>query len=283
MATKKAVPVVDVADTDDDALLAIDPAHAREARALDKSVIVPLRVNLTFARANALAAATAVLGASEAIEKKVKKPDWKAVRRLVALVDSTHAASRALMHIDKAATTYEADLAALRPLRERLLSMAGVLASAGLVPKAAVEAIRAGRGERDAATDLIDLADLFTKHARKLSGKMGPITKEDLVSARKLGQRLLATIKPTNLRGTKAVDTEREDARALRDRLNTLLVIDYETTWFLGAAAFGSKVDNFVPPLGSGGTRPPAEKPEKAKKPEKTKKPVAEEPEEDDA
>lgn len=280
MATKKTVPVVEVEDTDGE-LLAIESELEQEARALPADAVVPLRVNLAFARINVISAASAVLGERKAIEKKVKEPNWKAVNRLKRLVDSTRAASRALQHIDKTGT-YEADVARLWPLRSSLLSMAEVLAAAGLVSTATVAAIRAGTGNLDAARDLIDLADLFTKNARKLQGKMGPITKADLVEARELGKRLEDTIKPAKARAPKTIDAQRKDAKDLRDRLNTLLLIDYETTWFLGAAAFGSKVDNFVPPLGSGGTKPPAEKPEKAKEPKKPKKPVAE-PEEDDA
>ena len=179
MATKKTVPMVEVENTADE-LLAIESELEQEARALPDDVVVPLRINLKFARINVISAASAVLGGRKAIENKVKEPNWKAVNRLKRLVDSTRAASRALRHVDKT-STYEADVARLWPLRSSLLSMAEVLAAAGLVSTATVEAIRAGTGNLDAARDLIDLADLFTKNARKLSGKMGPITKADLV------------------------------------------------------------------------------------------------------
>lgn len=267
MATTKAVKPKLHVSSGDDGLLAIDPASARRALALEPGAVVSLRVNLGFARRNAFTAATAVLGQRVLIEAKVKKPDFAAVERLDTLVDSTEAASRALFHIEKSTSSLDQDLARLWPLRMQLLSMAEVLAGAGYLPMAAVDAIRAGRGKLDGAKDLVDLADLFAKHARKLVGKMGPITQDDLVEAKQLGKRLVDTIKPVRGRAPRPADKLRDDALNLRDRLNTLLLIDYETTWFLGAAAFGSKVDNFVPPLGSGGTKPPA--PAKAKPPKK--------------
>lgn len=281
MATKRAVnPKLD-ADSADDGLLAIDPASARRALALDPGAVVPLRVNFSSARRNVFTAAAAVLGQRALIESKVKKPDFAAVERLDTLVDSTEAASRALLHIEKSVSSLDEDLARLWPLRMQLLSMAEVLAGAGYLPMKAVDAIRAGRGKLDGAKDLVDLADLFTKHARKLAGKMGPITKDDLVEAKQLGKRLVDTIKPVRGRAPRPADKLRNDALDLRDRLYTLLAIDYETTWFLGAAAFGSKVNNFVPPLGSGGTRPPAAEKAEAK-PKKPKKGADAEPEAED-
>lgn len=274
MATKNSMPKqVEPEDTDDD-LLAVDPSLAKEARALRDGTSVPLRVNLTFARANVIFAAAAVLGQRGVIQAKVKNPNFKAVERLEALVNATEAASRALARLEKTTNSHEADLARLWPLRSILLSMAEVLAAAGLVSMTVVDSIRAGTGNLDAARDLIDLADLFTKNARKLSGKMGPIIKDDLVEAKVLGTRLAGVIKPANARAPKAIDTRRADAKDLRDRLNTLLLIDYETTWFLGAAAFGSKVSNHVPPLGSGGQKPASAEaePKAPKKPKKPKK-----------
>lgn len=281
MATRKTETEEVEPEGTDDELLAIDPALAKEALALPDDVVVPLRVNLTQARANVLLAAAAVLGQRLVIEAKLKKAHFRAAQRIEALVNATEAASRAAARLEKSANAHEADLARLWPLRALLLSMAEVLAGAGYLPMTVVDAIRAGTGNLDAAKDLIDLADLFTKNARKLVGKMGPITKDDLIEAKQLGTRLVSTVKPTGTRAPKPIDLQRKEALNLRDRLNTLLVIDYETTWFLGAAAFGSKVSNFVPPLGSGGTRPPAAEKAEAK-PKKPKKGADPEPEAED-
>jgi len=103
-------------------------------------------VNLTFARANVIFAAAAVLGQRGVIQAKVKNPNFKAVERLEALVNATEAASRALARLEKTTNSHEADLARLWPPRSILLSMAEVLAAAGLEVTGIRDAVSLGGG-----------------------------------------------------------------------------------------------------------------------------------------
>ena len=234
------------------ALLAIAPALEREARAVEATRHVPFRLNAKVARLNVQKASASVLGQREAIEAKVKKPNFKAVERLEALVDAVDAASRAVTHLEGTTGNFDTDVARLWELRSLLLGLAILLADAKVLPKKAVDTIRAGKGVLDGATDLIDLVDLFTKNMEKIRTKLGPVTPEDIAEAKVLGARLTATIRPTKVKRTAPKDEQKKAAIQLRDGLYALLVEGHETTWVLGANVFGSKVDAFVPPLNAG-------------------------------
>ena len=234
-----------------DALLSIDPKHAQEALALPAASILTPRLNLPLARHNARIASEAVLAKRKEISAKMKKPDFEAAERLEALVDSTEAATREAHLARPDQPSREGDFARLWPLRELLLSYAETLVVAGLVPAEEVSAIKAGTGARDAADDLVELANLYTKHRNRLQGKMGPITGANLTEAKELGTRLKASITPVGVKKLSPAEAKK-DAGILRDRLFTLLMRDWETTWTLGAVAYGSSVGEHVPPLGAG-------------------------------
>ena len=234
-----------------DALLAIDPDHAAEALALPAASILTPRLNLPLARHNARIGSEAVLAKRKEIEARVKKPDFEAVERLEALVDSCEAATREAHLARPDQPSREADFARLWPLRELLLSYAETLVVAALVPAEEVAAIKLGKGARDAADDLVELANLYTKHRNRLQGKMGPITGANLTEAKELGTRLKASITPVVAKKLTPAEAKK-DAGNLRDRLFTLLMRDWEKTWVLGAMAYGSNVNEFVPGLGSG-------------------------------
>lgn len=234
-----------------DALLSIDADHAAEALTLPAASILVLRLNLPLARHNARIASQAVLAKRKEIEARMKKPDFSVVERLESLVDSTEAATREAQIARPDQPNREADFVRLWPLRELLLSYAETLVVAGLVPAEEVTAIKAGTGARDAADDLVELANLYTKHRNRLQGKMGPITGANLTEAKELGTRLKASITPVVAKKLTPAEAKK-DAGNLRDRLFTLLMRDWEKTWVLGAVAYGSQVNEFVPPLGAG-------------------------------
>ncbi len=234
-----------------DALLSIDPEHAKEALALPAASILTLRLNLPLARHNARIASQAVLAKRKEITAKMKKPDFEAVERLEARVASTEAASREAHLARPDQPSREADFGRLWPLRALLLSYAETLVVANLVPVEEVDAIKAGVGPRDAADDLVELANLYTKHRNRLQGKMGPITGANLTEAKELGTRLKASITPVVAKKLSPAEAKK-DAANVRDRLYTLLMRDWETTWTLGAVAYGTSVNEFVPALGAG-------------------------------
>ena len=233
-----------------DSLLSIPPALAREALALDAASVSVLRSQLDIARHNAALGAKAVLDNRELIVTLVKKPNFAEVERMVSLVDATIGASRNAKTTEAQASTFEADLEQLYPVRKKLLSGAEAAEASGLVPAKEVEAIRVGRGKLDAADDLISLASLFTKHAKKLEGKTA-ITLDDLQQAKALGLRLKARLKPDAVKSKKAKDAGQVDAADLLDRLYTMVLNAHEVTWKLGAMVWGKDVDKHVPPLGT--------------------------------
>ena len=233
-----------------DSLLTIPPALAREALTLSDASIDQVRLPLEIVRHNAAIGSKAILDNREVIQALVKKPNFAEVERLVSLVDATIGASRNAKTIEAEATTFEADLKQLFPLRKVLLSGAEAAEAAGLVPTKEVEAIRVGRGKLDAADDLIALASLFTKHAKKLKGKTA-ITPANLQNAKALGLRLKAKLKPDAVKSKKVRDAGQVDAADLRDRLYTMVLNAHEVAWKLGAMVWGKDVDKHVPPLGT--------------------------------
>ena len=131
-------------------------------------------------------------------------------------------------------------------LRALLLKSADSLAEAGLLPKASVDAIRAGHGKLDSARDCIALAALFTKNAPGLRGKH-PITAAQLKDASETGTALLKVLKTGRSRRAPRVGAPPAD---MRDRLWTLVVRRYDALWRVGAYLFGRHdVDDKVPPL----------------------------------
>ena len=233
-----------------DSLLTIPSAMAREALALSDASIDQVRLPLDIARHNAAIGSKAILENRELILTLVKKPNFAEVERLVRLVDATIGASRNAKTTEAEATTFEADLKLLFPLRKKMLSGAEAAGAAGLLPTKEVDAIRQGRGKLDAADDLISLASLFTKHKKKLDGKTA-VTPENLQEAKALGLRLKAKLKPGAVKSKKAKDAGQLNAADLRDRLYTMVLNAHEVAWKLGAMVLGKDVDRHVPPLGT--------------------------------
>jgi len=135
-------------------------------------------------------------------------------------------------------------------LRGKLLIAAQALVAADLVPEHEVARIRKGSGFVDLADDLVALATVFNKHARKIAGKTA-ITAEEVREASELGTELRKTIRP---RGTRRASPDAETARAVehRDRLFALLSQRYDLVRRAGAWLFGlDKVSDLVPALGS--------------------------------
>lgn len=130
-------------------------------------------------------------------------------------------------------------------LRELMLKVADGLADVGLMPRAEVDAIRAGTGKIDAARDLVRLAALFIKYAAAIRGKH-PITAAQIREASEVGTQLVKVLKPGRARSKQEKSNEATD----RDRLWTLVLRRWDALWRAGAYLFGrAAVDGKVPSL----------------------------------
>lgn len=139
-------------------------------------------------------------------------------------------------------------LAELRPMRERALVMAEILADLGHVPAERVRAIRAGNGPLDSARDAMALQQLFKEHWDAVEGKH-PFSRADLADLGERGQWLFARLRPG---AAVSEPAKRGDAAVLRDRFWTLLVQRHEHLREAGVVVFGLRaLDESVPPLGS--------------------------------
>jgi hypothetical protein len=138
-------------------------------------------------------------------------------------------------------------------LRDVMLSAAVSLMKSGVLPEAKVRKIVAGRGMRDMVQDCIDLAQLFRDHAADVKGKTA-ITKSQIDEAARIGDQLLASLKPA--RAKARVPQAVKSAVSSRDRMWTLLVTRHrDQLRRAGYWLWLDDVDDHVPPLLSGASR----------------------------
>lgn len=214
------------------------------ARALSAAEVAPMRADLTLALQNVQVGAAAVLAEKSRLAA-LPETDATSLASLPRLALATIFANT---QIDRSAppTDLPKLLARGRELRGLLLKNADGLAAAGLLPMAAVDQIRAGRGQLDAARDCVELAALFTKRGAALRGKH-PITAAQIKETADVGTELLQLLKPGRARRAPAGASLATD---IRDRLWTMLVRRHEALWRAGAYLFGrDAVDTKVPSL----------------------------------
>jgi hypothetical protein len=96
-------------------------------------------------------------------------------------------------------------LAEATPLRQRLLAVADMLASLGMLESAPVAEIRTGSGHLDTANDLIALAALFDNEWARLHDRV-PLEQSELERAARLGTELLVTLGVRKVRSGDAPD-----------------------------------------------------------------------------
>jgi hypothetical protein len=109
-------------------------------------------------------------------------------------------------------------LAEAAPLRQRLLAVADMLASLGMLEHDPVAAIRAGSGHLDTANDLIALSALFTNEWERLHNRV-PLDPAELDRAARLGTELLVALGVRKVRSGDAPDVKGwadRKARAMR-------------------------------------------------------------------
>jgi hypothetical protein len=158
----------------------------------------------------------------------------------------------------------KADIATGTEIRSTLLAKADILVKVGIIPAAAVAAIRQGRGAIDTARDCLALAVLFRQYLDKLDGHV-KVTADDITAADDIGRKLLAEIRPDDA-PPPALAVEIATAARERDRLWTLYYRTWErNVWRAGALVFGrDEVDDHIPSLRSRAARhsaPPAPAP----------------------
>jgi len=216
--------------------------HLPAALALD--AVRAFRADPQIAYHNVIAGLDAIAPSIDQIKDELPKIS---VKKLGALAEIALAVIFAAAQVDRGSDgSTMAQLARARDMREVLLASADALAASGVVPARAVEKIHEGRGSIDLAQDCIDLAALFTKHAKKLKGKT-PVTAAQVKDAAATGTDLLKRLRP---RGAKKKDVAASAVDA-RDRLWTLLVNRHRDLRRVGMWLWADEVDAHVPPLQS--------------------------------
>ncbi|UQA57643.1 hypothetical protein [Polyangium aurulentum] len=192
-----------------------------EAQALAPQALIPYRLDPDLAVINVQTALPAILAKKADIVAHLPKVDLGA---LLALPELAIAVKFAALRAEQAAPSEKSisrNLAEARKIRRALLSVARGLAATGLVPDHEVDAIAAGKGNRDIAEDCVALADLYRKHEAAIAGKHA-VGDADVEKAASVGSWLLATMRPGNAPPEKAGPPPASvDAR---NRLATLLV-----------------------------------------------------------
>lgn len=210
--------------------------------------LVPCRINLGSAYHNVVEGVRNVLKERGRLESELPGLNLDHVQSLPELVLAVmYAADQAEQTVPKQT---RAMISSGGELRGKLLIAARALAASNLVPSHEVAHIQKGSGYIDLADDLIALATLFNKHARKIAGKTA-ITSADIQEAMELGTELRKTLRP---KATRKNSPDADTARAIehRDRLFALLVYRYDLVRRAGAWLFGlDEVGKLVPALGS--------------------------------
>lgn len=233
---------------------AVDAFRA-EAAKLRPSELTPVHSHVDVIRHNALVTARSVANERARIAKLpgVELARLEEIPRLALAL--TYAWSQ--VHLEVPRGTPAELVARARQLRALLLTAADLFVLLDALDRAEVARIRAGTGLLDTAKDLVDLATLFTRVAKKLAGRT-PITDAHLAEARELGAKLLVQALPARAKRSPTTRLGKE----LRDRLFTLLSQRHDEavralTFLHGPAG----VTHLAPSLGAGTARRRAKKP----------------------
>jgi hypothetical protein len=143
-----------------------------------------------------------------------------------------------------------------------------------IFPTQKVDAIHAGTGKIDMATDCVDLAALFRAYASKVKGNTA-VTPAEIAETATLGSDLLKLLKPGTAKKMRPADVKK--AADVRDRLWTLVKQGYDALWRACAYLYGEEgVAARVPALQARtATTSTRKKANAAKKKAKTAQPTA--------
>lgn len=226
------------------------------AEALPAASVRPLRASARLMYANVATGVAAVLAEKARVGRELPGFD---LARAAALPDlglaMAWANEEVLRFTEARPAEVRASLQRAAALRGVLLANLDGAARAGVVPAAAVQKIREGRGPFDTAGDCVACAALYRKYAAALKGKT-PVSAAEVKEAALVGDALLAVLQPKGAR-PKAKAAELKAAIALRDRLATLLAQGHAELRRAGGWLFGEQRDARVPVLlaNSGGAR----------------------------
>ncbi|MDI3291572.1 hypothetical protein [Polyangium sp. 15x6] len=214
------------------------------AQDLPEADVRTFRADASLAYHNVKSGLDAIAPHTARIAEELPKVD---VAELQKLDDLALAVIYAAAQVDRSSDgSTPALMEQARVLRDVFIKSADALAAAGILPARAVEKIRAGKGGIDLAQDCVDLAALFTKHAKDIKGKTA-VTAANIKEAATVGTDLLKRLKP---KGTKSKDPALDSVNA-RDRLWTLLGQRHRELRRVGMWLWGDEVDQHVPPLQS--------------------------------
>jgi hypothetical protein len=245
MAAKKkksasAVQPAPVQSPDDDAL--IGPYRAA-AQALERFDVVGIDSRLSLH--NARLGAHSVLAEEARVRRELPDVDVAQIKSLEGLALAYDAAARRVDRSSK--KNVGPRYARAAELRRIVLSNALSLAAAGVLDAARVRRIEQGKGKLDAARDCVDLAELYRAEAAAVRGKT-PVTAAQLAEMEQLGTELTTLLAPKGAR--KRLGDEAAQALELRNRIGTLMLAAWDSTWRTGAYLFGPNgVDSAVPLL----------------------------------
>ncbi|MCU0693763.1 MAG: hypothetical protein MUF54_20435 [Polyangiaceae bacterium] len=215
----------------------------------DPAAILPFRTDAHLAQHNAVRGLEAVLQHEDRITQELPSANLAELREIQPLTHAVLFAAK-LVNRTPEATLLRDLIPEAYDLRRRLLTVAVALSESKLLPEREVEAIRQGKGQVDAMTDLTQLPALFRRHQAAIEGKH-PLGEADLERAEALGKQLLQILRPGAAPASKVVSAALQASVDARDSLWTLLTRRHEQLWRVGAWLFGHEVDNRVPALQS--------------------------------
>ena len=190
------------------------------AQKIEKGDILPYRLDPVLALQNIQTTLKALEPHLPALRKALPQLDWKALLDLPFLAQAVTFAATQVEGQSQSLGTLRDQLTEAAVLRSLLLSTAGAMVLAGVLPAPAIERIRRGSGPIDLASDLVGLAALYRKHPDAMTAQR-LVTGAHLDQAAQLGTELLTRLKPAGTR-TSTARSGQADVVA-RDRLATLL------------------------------------------------------------
>jgi hypothetical protein len=215
--------------------------HLPLARALRPDDIVPYRIDAALALANVHLALPLLLAKKDLLAEHLPKVDAALLLALPEIALATQYAAQQAQNARPADQLLGPKLAEGWQLRALLLGAARMLASAGLFKQADVDAIAAGRGQRDMAQDCLALAELFHRHESTIAGKH-PLDPAQIHEAAAVGSWLVANLRPPN-----APAEENE----IRDRMGSLLLQQFQMLEKVIHYFYGKDWESLMPSLQS--------------------------------
>lgn len=183
-----------------------------EMAALAEGDVKPVEVDIPQAVHAALVALPRLLSLRDAVAAQLPKHPIAMLDHLEQYALAAYFAHFAFTLGQGGSDTWKELKEEAKAVRKDLLLSAEPLAHKGLLDLEKLNAIREGRGDEDAARDLVDLAALYKESWPKIKNKT-VVEQEDIDKASALGERLLALIAVRSSGVDKASVDELSDRR----------------------------------------------------------------------